>query len=129
MQLLAAVAGVLLIVSVLWDAFETVLLPRRVSNRNRISRWVVRSLWWLWRLVASRVPQRRREGVLSTFAILALLQLLTVWAVGLMLGYALLQIAAGSHLAGPDASIDFVATLYYSGTTFLTLGLGDVHPT
>ena len=47
MPFLAFVAGLILIFAVLVDAFETVVLPRRVSSRYRIAGVVNRSFWWL----------------------------------------------------------------------------------
>ena len=38
MEALAVAAGSILIVFVLWDAFETIVLPRRVSRRFRLTR-------------------------------------------------------------------------------------------
>src|SRR5579863_4488312 len=40
----------------------------------------------------------------------------------------MLQWAAGSALASPGARGTFRSDLYYSGTTFFTLGLGDITP-
>jgi hypothetical protein len=51
-----------------------------------------------------------------------------LWALVLVLGFALLHWAAGSAVSSPDNVIDFATDLYFSGTTFFTLGLGDVVP-
>ena len=59
----------------------------------------------------------------------SLLGLFSIWAVGLILGFALLHWAFGSHLAGPGGLAGLAKDLYMSGTTFFTLGLGDVVPT
>jgi hypothetical protein len=70
----------------------------------------------------------RRESILSFYGPSSLLLLLGVWAVVLVLGFALLHVAAGSAFKGPDEHTDFGTDLYFSGTTFFTLGLGDVVP-
>jgi hypothetical protein len=130
MTLLFLVAGVTLIVWVLWDAFETILLPRRVPAHLRISRLVLGSLWKIWSAVAGRIAQRpRRENFLGFYALLSILSLVVVWAGGLVLGFSLLYAAGGSHLGGDDRLTGYAADLYMSGTTLFTLGLGDLHPT
>ena len=130
MSLLVLAAAALLIVWVLWDAFETILLPRRVPGRLRPSRFVLRWLWGLWAAIGRAVPHRgRREHFLSYYALLALLALVIVWAGGLVTGFAMIHWADGSHLAGGTLAAGFAADLYMSGTTFFTLGLGDLHPT
>jgi hypothetical protein len=88
---------------------------------------------WTWRPVAA-VARRiqdsaRRETFLSFFGPLSLIMLIVVWAVCLVLGFALVQFAAGSAWSTPGgASADFATDVYASGTTFFTLGLGDVVP-
>jgi hypothetical protein len=71
---------------------------------------------------------KRRESFLSFFGPLSLLLLIGVWALGLIFGFALLHEAMGSSLNGVDGTADFWTDLYLSGTTFFTLGLGDVTP-
>ena len=56
--------------------------------------------------------------------------LLSVWAVGLILGFAMLHWAIGVFMPPHGGRVDtaFATSLYLSGTTFFTLGLGDVVP-
>ncbi len=130
MSIAAGVFGMLLILIVLWDAFETIVLPRRVTRQFRLTRVFYRALWLPWSAVARRVRRGNlRQSVLGYFGPLSLLLLLGVWAVGLIVGFALLQQAFGSQLAAPGANkVGFGTDLYMSGTTFFTLGLGDVTP-
>jgi hypothetical protein len=129
MRLLALVWGLALISVVLWDAFETVVLPRTVTRRLRLARVYYRSTWRLWVASARTIrTDARRERFLAVFGPLSLVGLLIVWAVGLTLGFAGLQLAAGSALRTPVGLARFVDDLYMSGTTFFTLGLGDVQP-
>ena len=126
---LALAAGVLLIAWVLWDAFETILLPRRVPARLRISRFFLRRLWTPWSAIALAIPERaRRENFLSVYALLSILSLLIAWAAGLVMGFAMILWAGGSHVAADGERAGFALDLYLSGTTFFTLGLGDVRP-
>jgi hypothetical protein len=129
MQWLAGAVGLALVLVVLWDAFETIVLPRRVARRVRLTRFFYRLTWRPWSALADRMPRsRRRESFLAFFGPLSLLFLLGVWAVGLVAGFALLDCAAGSPMRAPAAHPSFPWDLYLSGTTFFTLGIGDVTP-
>jgi Ion channel len=48
--------------------------------------------------------------------------------VGLIVGFALMSWGLGSPLHAPEEAAGFRTDLYLSGTTFFTLGLGDVTP-
>jgi hypothetical protein len=126
------VVGLLSLVAiffVLWDVFETVILPRRVSRRFRLTRLVYRSTWRLVSHFARRMASsNRRENLLAYYGPLILLFLLIAWASVLVVAYAGLQWAFGSQLAAPEGAVSFWTDLYLSGTTFFTLGLGDVVP-
>jgi len=129
MTLLAAVSGVLLIAIVLWDAYETILLPRRLPGDIRLSRLVLRSLWKIWTSLGRGIRVRtRRELFLSFYAQLSLIVLLVVWALALIGGFALIHWSSGSRVHAPAGLTGLAADLYLSGTTFFTLGLGDVVP-
>jgi len=123
-------AGVAVVIIVIWDAFEVIILPRRVTRRFRLSRLFYRNFWSIWKTLASLVPAKKaRESVFGIFGPLSLLILVAVWAIGLVSGFALMQYGAGSALnvAISDAN-SFWTDVYLSGTTFFTLGLGDVVP-
>lgn len=123
------VAGVAIFAIVLWDAFESIILPRRVTRRFRIARLFYRFTWNGWKL-ATRLAGRgkRREALLSFYGPLSLLVLVGVWAVGLVFGFGLMQYGAGSAVSTTGAQPGLATDLYLSGTTFFTLGLGDVVP-
>ena len=75
------------------------------------------------------VPSRkRREALLGFYGPLSLLVLVGVWAVGLVLGFGLMQYGAGSAVVMTGGQSSFETDIYLSGTTFFTLGLGDVVP-
>ena len=114
---------------VLWDAFETVILPRTVNRRLRLTRVYFGFTWKQWRRAAALFrPEGRRERFLAIFGPLSLLGLAGVWALGLLLAFAGLHWSAGSNLRPLSTTSRFVDDLYMSGTTFFTLGLGDLHP-
>jgi len=107
------------------DAFEVVLLPRRIRHGFRLARTFFRTSWIVGRAAARLLPTARwRTGFLSTFGPLCLFALLVLWAGGLIVGFALLHWSLGTVLADKDAG--FGTYLYFSGTTFFTLGYGDV---
>ena len=118
-----------LIVAVLWDSFETIVLPRRVTRRVRLTSLYYRIIWRPWRTLCLGVKTRkRREALLSVFGPLSMLALLSLWAAGLVFGFALLQWALATQLNVPGAQASFGTYLYMSGVIFFTLGFGDVIP-
>jgi hypothetical protein len=120
-------AGVALILIILWDAFETILVPRRIGRRVRLTRYFYLVTWRLWRALAVRVRKpSRRESLLGFFGPLSLILLLGCWAAGLIFAFALLAIATSAPAGTPPES--FGVLLYSSGETFFTLGFGDFTP-
>src|ERR1700682_5197074 len=125
----AFAAGVAIFLIVMWDAFEAIILPRRVTRRFRLTRLFYKTTWTTWRFIIGLVPSRKgRETLLGFFGPISLLILVGVWAAGLVFGFALMQYGAGSAVVTTGARPSFVTDLYLSGTTFFTLGLGDVVP-
>jgi hypothetical protein len=128
-HILAFVAGVALALAVLWDAFETVVLPRRVSRRIRLVRLFFVPLWKTYAEAMRRIPPGgRRETYLGYFGPVSNLLLLIAWAAALILAFGITYWGAGSPLTAPGGRAGFGTDLYMSGTTFFTLGLGDVAP-
>jgi hypothetical protein len=129
MQYSATIAGVFLLAVILWDGFETIILPRRVTRRVRLTRLFYRCTWPPWSAVARWMkPGKRREAFLSIYGPLSLLLLFALWAAGLIFSFALLHWAAAPAQGSCGESATFRTDLYMSGTTFFTLGLGDVTP-
>jgi hypothetical protein len=129
MSVLATIAGILIILAVLLDAFETIVLPRRVQRAFRFTSLFYRNTWIPWIRVSRLIPSpNRREAFLSYFGPLSLLFLLIFWAMGLIFGFALLQFGLGEHVRLGNEPITFGILLYHSGETFFTLGYGDIVP-
>jgi hypothetical protein len=129
MHVFAIIAGVVVIFAVLLDAFETIVLPRRVQRHFRITAWFYRNTWVPWARFASLIQsQTRRETILGYFGPLSTIGLLGLWAGGLIFGFALLQFGGGEHVFAGNAPITFRLLLYHSGETFFTLGYGDITP-
>lgn len=133
MQVLAGILGFAIVALVLFDAFETIILPRRVTRKFRLTRLFYRVTWLAWRWTALHIFQsrKRRSSFFGFYGPLSLIVLLGIWAVAIVFGFALLQWAFGStlELHGQTPHGNFWLDLYFSGTTFPTLGLGDVAAT
>jgi ion channel len=130
LHMLAAVVGVLGIGAILWDTFETIVLPRRVTRRLRLTRIFYLATWAPVAGLARRVPSgKKRDRYLAFYGPLSLILLLLVWIVGLLLAFALLHWGVGSSLQTPGAETPgFGMYVYMSGVIFFTLGFGDVFP-
>jgi hypothetical protein len=126
----ATVFGLVIIWVVLLDAFETVVLPRRVTRQFKLTAWFYRRTWIPWRKIAGRIrTPSRQQSFLGYFGPLSLLLLLAFWAASLILGFALLQHGIGGHEQLGNEPLTFGRILYHSGETFFTLGYGDIVPT
>jgi len=125
----AFIAGLAIFLIVLWDAFEAIILPRRVTRKFRLARLFYRSTWKVWRFATNLASSRKtRESLFGFYGPLSLLVLVGVWAVGLVFGFGLMQYGAGSAVVITGSEPSFLTDIYLSGTTFFTLGLGDVIP-
>lgn len=123
-MILPAIAGFSIVLVVLWDAFETVVLPRRVARRFRLARSFYVLTWVPWRVIARSIRRpKQRESFLSYYGPLSLLFLFALWAVLMILGFGFLYYSASVLTVSSQA---LLTCLYLSGTTFFTLGLGDV---
>jgi hypothetical protein len=129
MSYMIAGGSLVLIVLVLVDAFEAMLLPRRITHSYRFARLFYVYSWTPWSALARRMPVgKRRNHFLSVFGPLSVLVLMGVWAVGLIVGFALLQWSLGSPLHTQGETESVLVYLYMSGVTLFTLGFGDVTP-
>jgi len=128
MAIAAAVLGLFLVGLIVWEGFETIILPRTVTRSLRMTRGFYRVLWPFSAGIARRMPEARRSLFLSYFGPLSLPLLLVLWAMGLVFGFALLQWAQPGGLARVPGMNRFGTAVYQSGVTFFTLGYGDVTP-
>ncbi len=128
LAVLATAGGALLLLGVLWDAFETMILSRRVSRGLRVTTLFYRATWPPWAAAARMMsPGRRRENFLTIYGPLSLVLLIAFWAVALVFAFGLMQWGLGPGLAPMDGN-DLWTAVYMSGTSLFTLGLGDVTP-
>ena len=129
-HIVAIVGGIAIIWVVLLDAFETVVLPRRVLRNFKLTAYFYRRTWIPWRRIASHIKTpSRQQNFLGYFGPLSLILLLAFWAAALIFGFSLLQYGIGGHEQLSREPLSFGKILYHSGETFFTLGYGDIVPT
>ena len=129
-HIVGVVFGIAIIWVVLLDAFETVVLPRRVLRNFKLTAYFYRRTWIPWRKIAGRIKTAsRKQNFLGYFGPLSLILLLGFWATGLILGFGLIQYGIGGHEQLSGENLTFGKILYHSGETFFTLGYGDIVPT
>jgi hypothetical protein len=129
MGVFVGIVGGILVLVVLWDAFETIILPRRVARKIRLARLFYLGSWRLVSGLSRRMrPGKLRERFLGFFGPLSLLMLFVIWGIGLIVGFAMVHWAIGSRISLISGVPGFRTDLYFSGTTFFTLGLGDISP-
>jgi hypothetical protein len=123
MGIVFGLVGLGLVLFVFLEAFEALVLPRRVLRSFRFTRFYYRCTWRIWAGATSMFPStRRRQTLMSMFGPLSLLVLFAIWAAVLILGYGLIHHAFDQRDGG------LADSLYLSGTTFTTLGYGDMTP-
>ncbi len=123
------VVGVLLVLVVLWETFETIVLPRSIVRQLRLTRAYFQVAWRVYRQGAPRAGSSAlRESYLSAFGPLSLLGLILCWVLALIFGFTLIQWGMGSHVTAAGSPRGFATDLYMSGITFFTVGYGDVTP-
>lgn len=126
--LLTGLFGTALVLVVIWEGFETIILPRSVTRGYRLTRGFYRTLWPAFSRLVGRAPRDRRQQLFAYFGPLSLPLLLVFWAMLLVIGFALLQYALPHGLNRMEGMTRIQTALYGSGVTFFTLGYGDVTP-
>jgi hypothetical protein len=115
-----------LVVSSLADLFQSVVVPRSVGSRWRASVLISRYGWRMWRDRAMAIrDQERREDTLAIFAPTFMVTLLAYWVASQALGYGLLFWGLNAGLR-PQPGL--IASIYFAGTSMLTIGYGDIVP-
>jgi hypothetical protein len=135
LHVLALISGVVCCLAVFVDTFQTIILPRRPRGRFRITRMFFIATWHPWAAFGGKMKDAKaREQIYSAYGPLSLILLLFLWALLLILGFALFYYSLGSpftDVMGVQSThglSEFRTDLYVSGTTMFTLGLGDVVP-
>src|ERR1700724_4844266 len=96
---LALLGGLALAIVILIDAFEAIILPRRVTRKIRVTRLFFRTTWGFWKFIVGRISSRKtREALLGGYGPCSLLLLIALWALGLVLSFGIMQYGAGSAI-------------------------------
>jgi ion channel len=126
-RVVEAVGGLVIILAIFYDLFQTVVLPRPAVRKIQLARYIVRPAWFFWRAAGRRIPRiDRSEAFLAAFGPLSLITLFVVWAAALTMGYALLFDGLGNEFRPPLN--DFPTAIYVSATTLVPLSYGDFVP-
>jgi hypothetical protein len=128
MRWLALAGGLILLVVTGWDLFGTIVVPRSLRSRWRLTSLFGRSVWRIWRWISLRFSTlERREQAMAVFAPGFVMMLLVLWAGLFLIGYTLVLFSAPFfHGIRTSGTVSFTTTLYLSGTSLFTLGFGDV---
>jgi len=112
----AAVCGVLLLLTAWGSVIGTLIVPRPVGSW--LTRWVDKVVLAVYRGVTKRVADfRRRDRILATQAAAILVTQLVAWLVIIFIGYTL--------LIWPFASRGIVAAFTDAGSSIFTLGFAE----
>lgn len=121
--------GIMVLMLVAYDVYATILHARK--NPGPISDTLNRTIWFVMRFVAFRLPRARRHQVLNSVGPLLLPLLIGVFIFLLIFGYALIylpQMPGGFNVDAEALSTPWIEALYFSGITLTTVGYGDIAP-
>jgi hypothetical protein len=126
MDLIPFLLGVPLLVLVLWDVFETIVVPRPTPGWFRIGRYLVRGTWRVIRAIDGNRPNRgpTAERLLGLFAPAATIFLLFAWLAILIVAFGLILFGLRDQLNPPPPNLG--TALYFSASSVLTIGYGDI---
>ena len=114
MNVLATIAGLIVVVVTVTDVVLTMVLPRRPSGVERTALWVNRSVRVCFVLVSHLAnTYERQDAILAPTGPVALVVQLLFWAASLVLGFALLLVGAGASFA--DGLLQALTALFTVG--------------
>jgi hypothetical protein len=124
MEPIALLLGILLILLVVWDLFETIVVPRPTPGWFRVGRYLVRGSWRIVRALGRGRGGAPHDTLLGLFAPAMTLVLLGAWLGLIVLGYGLILFAIRDQLS--PIPQDLGTTVYFAASSVLTLGFGDI---
>jgi hypothetical protein len=120
MNFAAGIFAVLLLALVSIDVFETIVLPRRVAGRFRLTAVFYRVTWRPWAFVAARLAnKKRREAFLSIYGPVSLLVLLVFWTGMVIFSFALLRWAFAADVLPSGMRVSSGTETYISAISFV----------
>lgn len=119
------VLGAALLAFVLWDIFQSVVVPRPTPGRLRIARYVIPPTWRLWRWLGLRTRTGlARDWLLGLYAPGAAILLFGMWILVIVFADGLMLWALRGEISPSPGS--FADAVYFAGTSALTIGYGDI---
>jgi len=116
--------GIAIIGNVLYDVFQSIVVPRPTPARFRIARFFSILIWPRWRALGLRLKPERRDRWIGAYAPVIVASLLVAWVAGLILGYGLVLFALAPHVQPEPKSL--WTAMYFAGVSLLTIGYGDI---
>jgi Ion channel len=126
---LLTAAGVLLLLFVTYDVYDTILHAR--GRSGPLSESLYRTVWRLARAVAVRRTRAHRHRTLNAVGPVLLPLVLVAYVTLLVVAYALIylpRMPAQFTVAPPSITGPWWDSLYFSGITLVTVGYGDIAP-
>jgi len=124
MQVIVGLLGVVCLAFAVTDAFQTVVVARHPRKLPVLTRVFYRLTWPPFAAGSRFISSAwRREKYLGIYGPLSLLLLLGLWAVSLIIGFAMIQWGLGLRRDGATQSL--ASAVYVSAATFFTLGTGE----
>lgn len=123
------IAGLLLLSLLGWEIFRTVFHPH--AHAGPINRLQNRLVWRGWSGLVTRMTSgKRRHHLLAVGGPALAVITLAVWAVLLVIGFALIYPSLDGALAVTEGESipEWLTAVYFSAYVLSTLGLGDVIP-
>jgi len=118
-------AGAFCLGLVLWDVFQTIVVPRPTPGRFRITRYLIAPTWRAWRALGARArSDLARDQFYGLYAPAAVIMLLVAWLLLLTVGYGLVLFAVRADLV--PAPADVFSSIYLGGNSILTLGSAGI---
>ncbi|MCP3975853.1 MAG: two pore domain potassium channel family protein [bacterium] len=124
MGLVAAVVGVVIVLSVVADMVNTLVTTSTGGSRYWLTRRLYEISWRFVRLLGRRLTEVGRERLYATFAPVSILLLLVVWVAQQIVGFGLIWWAIG----GVEGAASLFDSVYFSGVVYFTLGFGELVP-
>jgi voltage-gated potassium channel Kch len=120
--------GLLCVLGVLLDSFETIVLPRTVKRPIRFTNLYFVATRIILKLSKRLSRGKLRQSILVAYAPLTMIALTAFWAILIVIGYALMESGIEIPMSVAKTGVSLGDRLYFSGTTFFTIGYGDITP-
>ena len=121
--------GLLLLLFVAYDVYATIL---DASGRaGPLSGWVNHGVWAAARTLALRFSRNRRHRLLNLVGPMLMPVLIVLYLLLLIIGFALIylpRMPAEFSILPSAESANWIESLYFSGTSLITIGYGDITP-